>query len=192
MWATTGTPSADPTAADRSADGGARGGGRRWIVVVLGAGVALFAGVLAYVVVADDDDPTVPDDVQEVLDEFRGAMESNDVATIQGLVTDDFRRPDYLGDPRSNTPSRGVRTVEFFESSRGFEIDPVGDPIVTGDGPWYVAQVEDWTVVVPNDHGDDLVVAYDAITTFVVIETDDGLRIDDAYWAGHEVPVDSE
>jgi hypothetical protein len=189
MGTTTAAPSADSASSHRPVDGGAPGGGWRWIVAVLAVGVVLLAGALTYVLVADDQDSGVPVEVQQVVDEFRAAIERNDVAAMQALVTDEFRRPDYLGDPWRNTPARGVRTIEYFGSSRGFEIDPVGDPIVTGNGPWYVAQVEAWTVVVPNDHGDDIVVAYDAISTFAVVDTDDGMRIDDGYWAGHEVPA---
>jgi len=139
---------------------------------------------------SDNDSTAAPADVQAVLDEFLVAMETYDYEAMQALVTRQFRRPMYEGDPFGSTPYRSVMSIDywdFFEREDPiFEIERIGDPIVRGEGPWYVSVAENW------EYPDQQVV-YESIYTYVVVvDTDDVLRIDDAYWVGHSVVMADE
>jgi hypothetical protein len=158
-------------------------------VIAIGLGIALIAQVSN-----DDDGTAVPDDVQTVLDEFMTAVENNDFEAMQSVVTDDFRRPFYEGDPAGTRlmneagfalPDRDVWTIEDFEfefyetDTAVSDMERVGDPIVQGDGPWYVSVAQIWK----NRRN---AIQSDGIYTFAVVEEDGTLKIDDAYWAGHK------
>lgn len=153
-------------------------------VLALGLGIAL-----AFQLTEDDTSATVPDDVQAVLDEFLVAMTAHDYDAVTQLVTADFRRPWYEGDPFGPTPYRDVYRLESYEFMRDeepiFEAERLGEPIVRGEGPWYVSYAEDW-------HYPDQQVTYEAIYTYVVVDLDGELRIDDGYWAGHSVVSDQD
>lgn len=81
-----------------------------------------------------------------------------------------------------------VMTIEYFSffdrEEPEFEVERIGDPIVQGEGPWYVSVAENWEYPAQQ-------VQYESIYTYVVVvDTDDVLRIDDAYWVGHSVVMD--
>jgi len=116
-------------------------------------------------------------------------METFDYEGMQALVTDNFRRPFYQGGQFGSPAFRGVRTIEFWDFMEDedplFEIERVGEPIVRGDGPWYISVAENW-----EKPGEGL--REEVIYTYaVVLDTDDVLRIDDAYWVGHPVASDN-
>jgi len=151
-------------------------------VVVLGV-VAMVLGGLALYLARDGDDgaTSVPDDVQQLLDDYEAAVENNDVEAFRSLVTEDFRRPEYYGDA-SGAPYRAVETVDnmasYLRANVGIEIEKVGDPVVVdGDGTWYVAYPEQWVSLGTGT-------GYDYIYTYVVVDEDGTLKLDDAYWAG--------
>jgi hypothetical protein len=162
------------------------------IAIAVLAVIAVTLGIALVYQSSNDNDGTaaVPEDVQAVLDDFLVAMETYDYEAAQTLVTTNFRRPWYEGDPFGPTPYRAVWTIEdwdFFEDEDPiFEIERVGDPIVRGEGPWYVSVAENWKYPAQQ-------LQYEAIYTYVVVvDSDDVLRIDDAYWAGHGVVMDDE
>lgn len=157
-------------------------------VVAMGLGVALIAQISK-----GDDGTAVPADVQAVIDEFVLASENVDLEAMQAVVTDDFRRPFYEGDPAGKglmtsggvtLPEQDVWTMEDFEAefwetdTAVYEVERIGDPIVQGDGPWYVSVAQHW-------ESPSLGTQFDAVYTFAVVDEDGTLKIDDAYWAGN-------
>ena len=138
---------------------------------------------------SDNDGTAVPEDVQAVLDDFLVATNTGDYEAMKALVTSSFRRPMYEGDPFGSSPYRNVMTIEYFSffdrEEPEFEVERIGDPIVQGEGPWYVSVAENWEYPAQQ-------VQYESIYTYVVVvDTDDVLRIDDAYWVGHSVVMDN-
>jgi hypothetical protein len=157
-------------------------------VIAVGLGIALVAQVST-----DDDGTAVPDDVQAVVDEYLLAVENVDFEAMQAVVTEDFRRPFYEGDPAGTglmtsegitLPEQDVWTIEDFEAefwdsdTAVYDVEHIGDPIVQGDGPWYVSVAQHWTSASLGNQ-------FDAIYTFAVVDEDGTLKIDDAYWAGN-------
>lgn len=184
------TSTITPPPADdiRRADGSPRRSRGLLVVVAVLAAIVVGLGI-ALVAQSNDDgaDTAMPNDVQVVLDEFLIAMETNDYEAMQAVVTDDFRRPWFEGDPFGSTHHQGLYDLEDYfrdfedEQAPVFEIERLGDPIVRGEGPWYVSFAENWEYPAQQ-------VRYEAIYTYaVVVDTDGVLRIDDAYWAGHSV-----
>ena len=157
-------------------------------VIAMGLGIALIAQVSQ-----GDDGTAVPDDVQAVIDEFLLASENYDDEAMQAVVTDSFRRPFYEGDPTGTgamnsggvrLPEQDVWTIEDFEAEYFetdiaiYDVDTIGDPIIQGDGPWYVSVAQHWESARLGHQ-------FDAIYTFAVVDENGTLKIDDAYWAGN-------
>ncbi len=175
-----------------------------FIAIVTLAVTSVVLGIIVVYQASNDDNPTavpedvlavpedvqaVPEDVQAVLDDFTVAVETYDYEAMQALVTDNFRRPFYFGDPTGHSPFRAVDRIEdfdFFEDEAPiYVIERVGAPIVRGDGPWYISVAENWEK--PGTG-----IREEAIYTYaVIVDTDDVLRIDDAYWVGHPVLSDN-
>ena len=172
----------------RRHDGGSR------VVLVLAIAIALAVGFGAgWLAVADggeSDDGTAtgsaPPEVLDVVDRFLAAYETNDYELLDQLVTDQFRRPFYVGDS-SGSPWRdvfGIDAYAFMDDPNlseseltSYEIEAVGERIVRGNGPWVVAEPQNW-------HEDGRPTQLTSIQTFVVVEVDGDYLVDDAYWAG--------
>ena len=186
----TSTITPPPAEVVRPADGSPRRSRGLLVAVAVLAAIVVGLGV-ALVAQSNDDgaDTTVPSDVQVVLDEYLIAFETSDFEALQAVVTEDFRRPWFQGDPFGSTHYQGRYDLEDFrdlvdEEAPVFEVERLSDPIVRGDGPWYVSFAENWEYPAQQ-------VRYEAIYTYaVVVDTDGVLRIDDAYWAGHSVVSD--
>jgi hypothetical protein len=175
----------------------------RLLLGIVAVVVAVVVGFGAGWLVFGDDDQSdtstsapdgVPEGVMDVVDEFMTAFESNDYVLLQDVVTPGFRRPFYIGDP-NGAPQRNVYAIEFYEFMDDpnvsdtevvfFDIETVGDPIVRGDGPWYVSEAQNWREADrPNQ--------YEAVHTVVVVEDDGEFLVDDAYFAGTTVLVTDE
>ena len=162
-------------------------------VYVVTAILAISTIVLAAIITFDNNDSgagaSMPAEVEQVLDEFQRASENMDFEAYATLVTDQFRRPEYMGDPEGLNPARLVRGLDDYEillsdNYPQYEVDRIGDPIVVGEGPWYVSYAETWKW--PEQ---DL--QYESIYTYVLVEQDGEILIDDGYWAGHSVPLGS-
>jgi len=158
-----------------------------FITIATLAVIAVALGIIVVYQATNDDGPDavqeVPDAVQAVLDDFTVAMENYDYEALQALVTNGFRRPFYFGDPTGSSPYRDVMRIEdydFFEDEVAlYDIERLGEPIVRGDGPWYVSVAENWQQRTQA-------IREESISTYVVVVDRDGvLRIDDAYWVGH-------
>lgn len=149
-------------------------------VVVLAVVALVLGGVLLYNATDGDDDASVPDDIQQLLDDWDTATENSDIDAFRALVSDDFRRPEYYGE-KDGVPYRGVvgadNIASYLRQEASFDIETIGEPIVRGDGPWYVSVAQDW-------NQPQIGTKYTTIYTFAIVDEDGTLKVDDAYWVG--------
>lgn len=180
----------EPTTQRAPAPDDDRGNRRALVGAIVGLAVLCLAlGALLIAERRDDDREaaSMPDDVLTVLDDFEIAVETHDYDLMQRIVTDSFRRPMYEGDPFGGPAYRAVQDLQYFDFFEDeaplFEVERLGEPIVQGDGPWYVSYAETWPY--PSQG-----VEYESIYTYVVIDVDGEKLIDDAYWVGHSVVME--
>jgi hypothetical protein len=153
------------------------------VTAILAVATLVFGGMLMF---RDDSGvgASVPSEVQQVLDQFLEAEQNADYETFEAVVTQGFRRPMYQGDLFGGPAYRNVMGTEYFASvldeDPEFDIKRIGDPIVRGNGPWYVSFAETWEYPAQN-------VQYEAIVTYALVERNGMILVDDAYWAGHSV-----
>ena len=130
----------------------------------------------------------MPSELEQVLDQFLEAENAEDFEAFEALVTPEFRRPEYTGNLYGGPPIRDVLGIEYFrdvfDGSPDYDIERIGDPIVRGDGPWYVSFAETWKAT-----GAD--VQFEVIYTYALVERDGTILVDDGYWVGTPVPMES-
>jgi hypothetical protein len=152
-----------------------------FVVVVLAVVSLLLAGLAVVLVTGDDDATTMPADVQQVLDDFEAAIENNDYEAFSALVTEDFRRTEYWADTSGDAPFRGEQNLDNFRSrlsgGMDFDIEESVEPIVVGDGPWFASVPQVWTHEASHTY-------YENMYTYVIVDVDGTLLVDDGYWAG--------
>ncbi len=167
-------------------------GRRRRVALVVVTVVAVGLGAALLFDTTDQDGPSsAPRAVDEAIDEFVLAMETNDRARLETVVTPGFRRTFYQSDA-DGSPWRGVwqlERYEFWDNPKAplvdWQIERRARPIVQGSGPWYVSESQIWR----NAAGG---IQYEGLAIFVVIATATGVRIDDMYWAAQPHPLRPE
>lgn len=161
------------------------------LFVVAVIAVAL-GGILIYSATTDDRTATaIPDDVQQVVDDFVAANNNEDFEALLAVTTDAFTRPMYELHSDGGTRTSTWREVSTFDdiernfgSSGSYEITNVGDALIHGDGPWIVSLAQVWESLAPDDQS-GTGVGYKAVYTLVIVDDDGTVKIDDAYWAGY-------
>jgi hypothetical protein len=153
--------------------------------------------VVAYDLVSEDE-AAVPPDVQQVLDDYIAAWETQDVDAFRAVVADDYYvTEEYFaadGDRSGNSippatrpraPGRWVIEGDADSAARGvanydYTVEQ-GTPIVTGDGPWFVSMSESWIEGFSR---------YDGTASYAIIDDDGTLRISEHYFAALRVRAD--
>ena len=183
MTITTERPPADELPSEGHRD-------RHRIVYVVTAILAVATVVLGGILLFGDDSgdgASMPSEVEQVLDQYLEAAATGDFEAFEAVVTPEFRRPMYLGNLYGGPPDRDVDDIEYFrdeyDGTRGYEIERIGDPIVRGDGPWFVSFAETWNYP-PQD------LQYETISTYALVERDGTILIDDAYRVEIAVPME--
>jgi hypothetical protein len=128
----------------------------------------------------------VPAEIDQLIDDYLQAWVDKDESAIRAATTDDFELTEYLYSIGADfqNPER----VKLMETVRddvegvirvGFGYDwlneRAGQPIITGDGPWFVSFVENWH----DDDGHSL-----GMANYVIVDDNGALRIANHYWAG--------
>ena len=101
-------------------------------------GLAICA-VLAFGLVScsdDDTDTGISDEVQELMYEYTQAWNDNDGDAFLSLVTDDFRMV------TSAAETNAAQQASIIEQRWSWTVEEVGEGVMTGDGPYYVAVVD--------------------------------------------------
>lgn len=156
-------------------------------IVVATLGVAVIGlGTRLLVEQTTEAQSAIPAQVERVVDDYRRAYETLDKELMTELVTEEFRATDSFyrvhvaGNRRGAyrdpaiSPSGGPINVLTAGFSHQFEIES-GQAIVSGDGPWFVAVAEGWSLTNKR---------LDGVSTYVVVERDGELHVAEYYFAG--------
>ena len=152
---------------------------RGLIVTIVVLAVALLAlGAWAIYQQTAESETAAPAAVQELLDDYSAAWNDYDAEAILALTTEDFV---FVNGPTTNDQAETAAIVSGgYLESIGFQAEHVGDPIVTGDGPYYAAVVIHQTITSGLNQ--------DGISTFVVVDTADGLKVKSYVYTGPDTP----
>lgn len=93
---------------------------------------------------------TIPPKLEQVIEDYISAYNKYDTEALQAVITDGYML--YEGDSYStrnvsNSICNGFDAEEMFRYVEGtnkrreYQFELIGEPIVTGDGPWIVSQV---------------------------------------------------
>lgn len=143
------------------------------LVVVLTAAVI---GLAAWVIIdrTSTSDTAVTDDVRELLDAYYTAWNTADGDAYLELVTEDGVFVTSDGADSVATQAASIDSLGPYD----WRVEGVGEPIMTGDGPWYVAQVDHLTAKMYPEEG------YLGISTFTIVEEDGTLLIERHVYTG--------
>jgi hypothetical protein len=130
----------------------------------------------------------IPSDVETVIADYLDAWEAKDEAAVRAATTEDFIIAERIYNPTAERQG-AIGLEERIDDDidgvvlRGFLFDwnneYRGEPLVVGDGPWFVSYDESWFL----DRSIDIV-HYDGVATYVVVEEDGVMKIASHYWAG--------
>jgi hypothetical protein len=121
-------------------------------------------------------------EVEQVLADYQAAWAEGDVDAFLDIVTDDYTfieanyqqfADEFDVTPSTRTKDAAAETVE----SNSWQFEHVGEPLIVGDGPWFVTVGDNWT------GGNELWV-YNGTGTYGIIDEGGGLKIATAYWVG--------
>ncbi|MDC3402484.1 hypothetical protein OAX95_00945 [bacterium] len=183
MTITTERPPADELPSEGHRD-------RHRIVYVVTAILAVATIVLGGILLFGDDSgdgASMPSEVEQVLDQFLEAVNADDFEAFEAVVTPEFRRPMYLGNLYGGPPDRNVDGIEYYRNRLDghptWDGVQIGDPIVRGDGPWFVSFAETWKATAWKGQ-------LEVISTYALVERDGTILIDDAYRVEIAVPME--
>lgn len=163
--------------------------GRNRLLTITAVVLAAVVVVLGFLLWNDNRDGTMPPaEVQQVVGDYIDAVVTQDSDAWRETITDDwYYASNYYGpngfmDQMSEEPSALTYAgwIEFIPPN-GFEYEQLGDPLVTGDGPWFITMRQRWTELPAPDWIRKI---YDGVTTYVVIEQDQAMKVAAAYWTG--------
>ena len=113
-------------------------GNRTLKAIVIAMTVAL-VGLGAWVIIDRTSTPaTAPStDVAQVWDDYTDAWRNYDGDAFLDLTTDDYAFVSEMG------TASAASQAAFINSSRAYDwqVTPVGERVMAGDGPWFVSQV---------------------------------------------------
>lgn len=126
------------TEVEQTRSGHPHGGNRTLKAIVIFLAVAL-VGLGAWVIIDRSSTPaTAPsDDIAQLWDDYIDAWSNYDGDAFLELTTDDYTFVSEMG-------TAGAASQAAFINGSGrydWQVTPVGDPAMAGDGPWFVSQV---------------------------------------------------
>lgn len=163
MTTVTERPEALPTAGE--------GRTRGLIITVVILAVALLGlGVWAVYDATAEPETAVTEEIQQLMDEYDLAWENDDAETFLSVVTEDFT----MRSERYGSWSAEQQAAVLDDAiHHGWHSEVIGEPIMTGDGPWYVAQVTYLTTtdsLLPEE-------GVYGISTLKIVEADGVLKV---------------
>ena len=161
------------------------GRNRFLVITVIVMAVALVG--LGTWVIYDQATTGVDGEIQQVLDDYLAAWEARDEAAVRSVTTEDFVINEYLyhddrirGFGLSGIESGDIDDVVNLGFDTAWTNEHVGDPIVTGEGPWFVSVEENWEGTAAREEGQ---------ANYTIVEVDGVLKIANHYWAGLRSPL---
>jgi len=136
---------------------------------------------------SSDSGSELPADVPQVVEDYINAITAQDLDAWRETLTDDYihRRGMYSPETQKrwegdsyeeDTADPYAKRIEFFTP---LEYEQLGDPFVTGDGPWYVTIRTRW---IERSEPDDL--TFEGNATYVVVERDGVMKVAAEYFTG--------
>lgn len=147
-----------------------------WIVAV----IAVFGLAIGVLIGSNLDGGRDTSDPERVISQYNGAWEENDPEALLAVVTDDFVE-EYRYYTQSDDQvvvhedSWDARSAARYAEFSDYQIDPSGDAIVVGDGPWFVSVTE-------SQAGGG--VDYEGTATYVVVDDGGTLKLLSKSWVG--------
>ena len=139
---------------------------------------------------SSDSGSELPADVPQVVEDYINAITAQDLDAWRETLTDDYihRRGMYSPETQKrwegdsyeeDTADPYAKRIEFFTP---LEYEQLGDPFVTGDGPWFVTIHQRWPDADKDKPGP--MIGFEGNATYVVVERDGVMKVDAEYWAG--------
>jgi hypothetical protein len=148
-------------------------GPRRFLTITVAIMAVVLIGLGAWVVYDQTTVPetTVTEEIQIVIDDYLATWNSYDGEAFLELVTIDYAL-DMTGGSVSIT-QQAEETYELVNSlqAREWNETVIGEPIMTGDGPWFVSLVEHFTAPGYGPQGAD------GVSTFTIVDEDGTLKV---------------
>jgi len=118
-----------------------RGRGWMWLSIVLA--VALVGLGIWFIVDQTSEPATAPtDEVTQLIDDYHAAWNDHDGDAFLALVTDDFVFS--MGNTTSDATSQ-ANIISTTLSAMNWHVAQLGEPLMVGDGPWYVSVANEIT-----------------------------------------------
>jgi hypothetical protein len=113
-------------------------GNRTLMAIVIALTVAL-VGLGAWVIIdrTSTSDTALSDDVAQVWDDYMDAWNNYDGDAYLELTTDDYT---FVTETGTNTAAAQAAFINRL-GTYDWQVTPVGEPAMAGDGPWFVSQV---------------------------------------------------
>jgi hypothetical protein len=166
--------------------------GYRCLVVLI---MVLVLTVTALGACSPNDGTAVPEtavtaEIDQLLDDYLGAWNAYDAVSLRPLLTDGFmwywtnldpKHGVSTGAPHSKDLAETLSYVEGSAPLSKAQFEWVGEPIMTGDGPWLVSRA--WRYTSENyDHPEA-----HGITTYTFVDEDGTLKMARAIEVGFDV-----
>lgn len=156
-----------PTPTDRHHGDGSSGRGMLiGLVVVLAAAVV---GLGAWLIVdgTETSDTAVTDEVQQLLDDYHDAWNEYDGDAYLRLMTPGGM---HVVGGRATQAAQQATIIEGLDRY-DWHVEPIGEPILVGDGPWYVAQANLLTATTYPEGG------HEGLSVLTIVNDDGTMRI---------------
>lgn len=168
-----------PDAEESRAESPAGTGTSRGVLLAIVLSSVMVGGVVGWSArVATEPDPSSAEHEQvvDLVDAFFATFNGHDSDGMERLLADDYMFSETMFDPSFPFPLEGDDTRQELVSRLDtiyprveFQKEPIGAPVIVGEGPWVVSQRTLTTSTDPN------LTDLEGITTLVVV--DDGGRL---------------
>lgn len=137
------------------------------LAFVVGALVGLAVIVGASLVFDSESGSAIPTEIAEVIADFEYSIVTNDAATMEAVLTEDFFSSEYYFAQGADSMylDESKDRANFIDDTTyapGWRLETMDDSIVVGDGPWYVSVHQAWII-------EDLA-RWEGLATYTVVD----------------------
>lgn len=166
---------------------------RRPIIVVLVSVLLVVAAAWVLIDRADEPDSNIETRIDSLLDDYLRAWEEHDEDALRAIVTSDFVINEYYYESAGDRVFMTEHIDDDLQGVVDVGLSPVrqwrpeqaGDPLIVGDGPWFVSIEENWILETSNGRPGNM--RGDGISTYVVVDERGTLKIANQFWAGSKL-----
>jgi len=139
-------------------------------IVVLAAAVLALGAWIAYDQTSSPE-TAVTDEIQILLDDYLATWNNQDGQAFLELVTDDYALHMTSGAVSMSQHAEQARGTLEALAGRDWSESVIGEPIMTGNGPWFVSLVEHFTAPGYGPEGAD------GVSTFTIVDDGGTLKV---------------